>query len=57
MKKQIFEQGDHFAVIMERLQQRKKQLKNEHTAAWENRLIAKTMSANQFRMLIQQKES
>ena len=57
LKKQIFEQGDHFAVIMERLQQRKKQLKNAHTTAWENRLFAKTMSANQFRMLIQQKES
>lgn len=28
LKKQVFEQGDHFAVIMERLQKRKKALQN-----------------------------
>ena len=52
LKKKIFEQGDHFAVIMERLQERKKQLQNEKTTAWENRLIAKTMSAEDFRNVL-----
>jgi len=55
LKKKIFEQGDHFAVIMERLQQRKKQLQNENSTAWDNRILAKTMSAEKFRLIIQQK--
>ncbi len=55
LKKRIFEQGDHFAVIMECLQQRKKQLQNDKPTAWENRLIAKTMPAEEFRLIIQQK--
>jgi len=37
---------------MERLQERKKQLQNEKTTAWENRLIAKTMSAEDFRNVL-----
>lgn len=49
LKKKIFQQGDHFATIMERLQQRKKQLQNENSSAWENRLIAKNKSAEDFR--------
>ena len=53
LKKKIFEQGDHFAVIMERLQQRKKQLQNEQGTAWDNRLLAKGKSAESFRTLLQ----
>ncbi|MEM6321103.1 MAG: replication initiation protein [Bacteroidota bacterium] len=52
LKKRIFEQGDHFAVIMQRLQGRKKQLQNDNPTAWENRLAAKKITANSFRMLI-----
>jgi len=57
IKKKIFEQGDHFAVIMEQLQQRKKQLQSKNITAWENRLLAKTMSATGFRTLIQNQDS
>lgn len=53
LKKQIFEQGDHFAVIMERMQHRKKQLQLDNIAAWENRLLAKEVTAIDFRKLIQ----
>ena len=53
LKKKIFEQGDHFAVIMERLQQRKKQLQNDNLTAWENRLLAKELTAEKFRLIIQ----
>lgn len=53
LKKRIFEQGDHFAVIMERLQERKKQLQVEDIIPWENRLLAKGKSAGTFRALIQ----
>ena len=53
LKKQIFEQGDHFAVIMERLQKRKKALQNKNITAWENRLLARTVSANKFREMVQ----
>ncbi|MFK7984383.1 MAG: hypothetical protein AB8G86_30715, partial [Saprospiraceae bacterium] len=55
LKKQIFEQGDHFAVIMERLQQRKKTLQTENNIAWDNRLLAKEMTAEMFRKLIHTK--
>lgn len=54
LKKRIFEQGDHFAVIMERLQGRKKQLQNDNNTAWENRLLAKEKTAEEFRQLIQE---
>ena len=53
LKKKIFDQGDHFAVIMERLQRRKKQLQNEQGTAWDNRLLAKGKSAESFRTLLQ----
>ena len=52
LKKKIFEQGDHFAVIMERLQGRKKQLQQDNNLVWENRLLAKERSAEEFRRLV-----
>jgi len=55
LKKKIFEQGDHFAVIMERLQRRKKQLQNEQETAWDNRILAKELTAKKFKDLIQSK--
>jgi len=54
LKKQIFEQGDHFAVIMEQLQKRKKKLQTGNVIAWENRLLARQKTAIQFRGLLQQ---
>jgi len=53
LKKRIFEQGDHFAVIMERLQGRKKQLQNQNLTVWENRLLAKEKTAEEFRRVFQ----
>ena len=55
LKKKIFEQGDHFAVIMERLQYRKKQLQNEQETAWDNRILAKELTAKKFKYLLQSK--
>ena len=48
LKKKIFEQGDHFARIMERLQVRKKTLQNKRPDAWDNRLLAKDMTWQAF---------
>ena len=48
LKKKVFEQGDHFAKIMERLQARKKQLQKERSDAWGNRLLAKDMTWQEF---------
>ncbi len=56
LKKRIFEQGDHFAVIMERLQGRKKKLQTEQNQIWDNRIIAKGITAETFRNLIQTKQ-
>lgn len=53
LKKRIFEQGDHFAVIMERLQGRKKQLQVDNATAWENRLLAREITASAFRKMAQ----
>ena len=53
LKKRFFEQGDHFAVIMERLQGRKKQLQLENTVAWDNRLLAKGKTAKVFKRMLQ----
>lgn len=45
----VFEQGEHFATILERLQQRKKKLQQEKGGvAWENRLAARSMTAKEF---------
>ena len=52
IKLKIFEQGDHYATIMERLQERKKQLQIERPDAWANRLLAKTMTSQAFKKKI-----
>lgn len=44
----IFEQGDHFATIIEKLQKRKKQLRKDNPIAWDNRMVAKDMTAEEF---------
>lgn len=49
LKKKVFEQGDMFAKIMESLATRKKKLQNEQPASWENRMLAKGMTAGAFR--------
>ena len=48
LKKKVFEQGDHFARIMERLQVRKKTTQRERSKAWDNRLLAKEMTWRAF---------
>lgn len=45
----IFEQGDHFATIMEKVQSRKKQMQLGDPDAWANREVAKGMTAGGFR--------
>lgn len=49
LKLKVFEQGDHFAKIMERLAAQKKALENKDVKAWENRLMARGMTADEFR--------
>ena len=51
LKMKIFEQGDHFATIMEKLQTRKKRVQIEKPANWGNRMIAKNMTAIEFEAL------
>lgn len=51
LKKKVFEQGDMFAKIMERLQEKKKALRDSDIKAWDNRELAKGMSAGEFRNL------
>ncbi len=48
LKKKIFEQNDHFATIMERLNSRKKELQAKSPDSWDNRLLAKTITAQAF---------
>ena len=52
LKKKVFEQGDHFATIMERLQARKKKLQVEQPDVWGNRMIAKDITAIEFEELV-----
>jgi len=52
LKKKIFEQGDHFANIMERLQARKKKLQVEQPDVWGNRMIARDITAIEFEELV-----
>lgn len=53
LKKKVFEQGDMFAKIMEILVVRKKQLRESvDMKAWDNRMIAKGMTAKAFRKLV-----
>lgn len=49
LKLEVFEQGDHFAEIMESLQKRKKKLQKSRPDAWDNRIEARMMSAEEFR--------
>lgn len=53
LKKKVFDQGDMFAKIMERLASRKKQLQGSDMVAWDNRMMAKEMSAEEFRRKMQ----
>lgn len=49
LKKKVFDQGDMFAKIMEQLVERKKRLRESDIKAWDNRQLAKGMSAEAFR--------
>lgn len=49
LKTKVFEQGDQFAKIMETLAARKKGLEKSSPEAWENRLVARGMTAGEFR--------
>jgi len=49
LKKKVFEQGDHFAKIMENLQAKKKQLQTKNSDKWDNRMLAKDITAKKFR--------
>jgi Initiator Replication protein len=55
LKKKIFEQDDHFAIIMERLSKRKKQLQSKSPESWDNRLFAKTITAQAFLKILKTK--
>lgn len=44
----VFEQGEHFARIMERLNLRKKKIEQENPVAWTNRLAAKEVPSAEF---------
>ena len=46
LKKKIFEQDDHFAIIMEQLQAKKKKLQIEKPENWGNRMIAKDIKSD-----------
>lgn len=54
LKKKVFEQGDMFAKIMERLQEKKKKVRESDNTAWRNREMAKEMSAEEFRNKLSQ---
>ncbi len=56
LKKKIFEQDDHFATIMERLNIRKKELEKKAPESWDNRLLAKTISAQAFLKILKSKK-
>lgn len=51
LKKKVFEQGDMNAKIIEGLQAKKKKIQNSNTESWDNRLLAKSMNAEEFRLL------
>lgn len=54
-KNKVFEKGDIWTEILEKLVKHKKQLQRNNPVAFENRIIAKTMTDAQFRQYIQQK--
>ena len=49
LKLRVFEQDDMLAKIMENIQERKKQLRLSNLEAWDNRMVAKKMTAANFR--------
>ncbi|MFK7981655.1 MAG: replication initiation protein [Saprospiraceae bacterium] len=49
LKLQIFEQDDNQAKLMEIIQKRKKTFRLAHTDAWDNRMVAREMTAGEFR--------
>jgi Initiator Replication protein len=51
-KNKVFESGDVWADISEKLSKHKKQLQTTNPAAFENRLIAKTMTNAEFEVYI-----
>ena len=48
LKMKVFDQNDHTARIMERLQKRKKELRLRRPEAWDNRMMAKGMTWQAF---------
>lgn len=52
LKLKIFDQGDHFSNIIEKIQVRKKELQSSRPAAWENRLVAKGMTGQEFEEMV-----
>ena len=48
LEHKIFEQGNHFATTMEKIQARKKKLQLNEPETWDNRIAAKTMTAKAF---------
>lgn len=56
LKKKIFDQDDHFATLMERLNLRKKDLQNKSPESWDNRLLAKTITAQAFLKTLKSKK-
>lgn len=52
-KNKVFESGDVWADILEKLVKHKKQLQTKNPVAFENRIIAKTMTNAQFEAYIQ----
>ena len=51
-KNKVFESGDVWADILEKLIKHKKQLQTKNPAAYDNRIIAKTMTNTQFETYI-----
>lgn len=49
LKKKVFDQGDMFAKVMETLAARKKKLRTDNLDAWDNRQLAKNLTAAAFR--------
>jgi plasmid replication initiation protein len=56
LKKKIFAQDDHFATIMERLNVKKKELQTKSPESWDNRLLAKTITAQAFLKTLKNKK-
>ena len=57
LTKKVFEQGDQFAKIMERIQARKKKLQMKEPDVWDNRMLAKGKTDKEFSKAYRSKES